>query len=61
MDYHRFNIGKPEAGDMNVWWAENIERGVITTGFEGDPRDKGGTSGITISPPGSLPDAQARH
>lgn len=41
MDYHRFNIGKPEAGDMNAWWAENIERGVITTGFLGDPGDDG--------------------
>ena len=41
MDYHRFNIGRPEAGDMNAWWAENIARGVITAGFGGDPGDKG--------------------
>lgn len=41
MDYHRFNIGKPEAGDMGAWWLENVTRGVITTGFDGDPGDKG--------------------
>jgi hypothetical protein len=42
MDYHRFNIGKPiDAKDLNAWWAENIDRGVITTGFDGQPGDEG--------------------
>ncbi len=41
MDYHRFNIGRPDIGDMNAWWDENIRRGVITTGFEGVTGDKG--------------------
>lgn|SRR5690242_8316464 len=41
MDYHRFNIGRPEHGDTNEWWEENIRRGVITTGFVGEPGDLG--------------------
>ncbi|MGN6482463.1 HNH endonuclease [Luteibacter sp.] len=41
MDYHRFNIGRPLSGEMNAWWAENVERGVITTGFQGEPGDDG--------------------
>lgn len=38
MAYHVFNIGKPAS---SAWWAQNIARGVITTGFEGNPRNKG--------------------
>lgn len=38
MDYYVFNIGKPAVSD---WWTQNIKRGVITAGFEGNPEDKG--------------------
>jgi hypothetical protein len=42
IEYHRFNIGKPtDAEDLNAWWEENIDRGVITTGFDGQPSDEG--------------------
>ncbi|MEY1594106.1 HNH endonuclease [Burkholderia sp. Bmkn7] len=42
MKYHRFNIGNLEnGGDVNEWWAENVRRGVITTGFDGEPDDEG--------------------
>lgn len=42
MKCHRFNIGNLEnGGDVNEWWAENVWRGVITTGFDGEPGDEG--------------------
>lgn len=42
MKCHRFNIGNLEnGGDVNEWWAENVRRGVITAGFDGEPGDEG--------------------
>ncbi|NYE28533.1 hypothetical protein HDE78_001485 [Rhodanobacter sp. K2T2] len=38
MTYYRFNIGKPPTSE---WWAQNIERQVITAGFLADPDDRG--------------------
>jgi len=38
MNYHIFNIGQPATSE---WWAQNLARGVITAGFEGDAGDRG--------------------
>ena len=39
---HRFNIGFPtKPGQTAAWWAENIDRGVITAGFNGEATDPG--------------------
>lgn len=38
MAYHVFNIGAPNTTD---WWQENLDRGVITAGWDGDPGDRG--------------------
>jgi hypothetical protein len=38
MNYHIFNIGQPATSE---WWAQNLRRGVITAGFEGDAGDRG--------------------
>lgn len=38
MAYHVFNIGAPAT---TAWWQENLDRGVITAGWEGDPGDRG--------------------
>lgn len=38
MEYHVFNIGKPHS---NEWWRELVQREVITTGFLGEPNDRG--------------------
>ncbi|MGY6272133.1 HNH endonuclease [Achromobacter denitrificans] len=37
-NYYAFNIGDPVTA---AWWAENCQRGVITTGFDGKPGDEG--------------------
>ncbi len=40
--YHRFNIGNPVSkDDLNAWWTQNIQRGVITAGFKGELGDEG--------------------
>jgi putative restriction endonuclease len=36
--YHVFNIGSPHNSE---WWAQNLDRGVITAGFDGEPGDRG--------------------
>lgn len=41
MAYFVHNIGKPAA---NAWWHQLLHRGVITTGFQGEPGDKGATT-----------------
>jgi putative restriction endonuclease len=38
MAYHVFNIGAPST---TAWWQENLDRGVITSGWDGDPGDRG--------------------
>lgn len=38
MAYHVFNIGAPST---TMWWQENLDRGVITSGWSGDPGDRG--------------------
>lgn len=38
MNYYIFNIGLPATSE---WWAQNLARGVITAGFEGDVGDRG--------------------
>lgn len=38
MDYYSFNIGKPY---NNAWWHRNLQLGIITTGFDGQPGDRG--------------------
>ena len=38
MAYHIFNIGAPNTA---AWWQENLHRGVITAGWDGDPGDRG--------------------
>jgi HNH endonuclease len=38
MAYHVFNIGAP---NTTAWWQENLDRGVITSGWDGDPGDRG--------------------
>jgi hypothetical protein len=36
--YHVFNIGAP---NTTAWWQENLDRGVITAGWDGDPGHRG--------------------
>ncbi|MFM0663320.1 HNH endonuclease [Paraburkholderia sediminicola] len=38
MAYHVFNIGKPAT---TAWWQQNLERAVITAGFEAEMGDRG--------------------
>lgn len=38
MAYQVFNIGAPAT---TAWWQQNLDRGVITAGWEGDPGDRG--------------------
>jgi len=38
MAYHVFNIGAPAT---TAWWQENLDRGVITAGWEGEQGDRG--------------------
>jgi hypothetical protein len=38
MAYHIFNIGQPA---NTAWWQQNLYRGVITAGYEGEPSDRG--------------------
>lgn len=40
MSYFSFNIGKP---NIDAWWTQNIELGVVTAGFSGQPGDRGDT------------------
>jgi len=37
-DYHVFNIGQPPTSE---WWGQNLKRGVITAGFDGEEGDRG--------------------
>lgn len=41
MAYFVHNIGKPAE---DAWWHQLLHRGVITTGFDGEPGDKGATT-----------------
>lgn len=38
MRYYAFNIGKPH---IDAWWVRNLQFGVITAGFSGQPGDRG--------------------
>lgn len=38
MSYHIFNIGRPPTSD---WWLQNLQRGVITAGYDAEPGDRG--------------------
>jgi hypothetical protein len=38
MAYFVYNIGKPAE---DAWWHQLLHRGVMTTGFDGEPDDKG--------------------
>lgn len=38
MTYFAFNIGKPH---IDAWWTQNVELGVVTAGFSGQPGDRG--------------------
>ena len=40
MTFYAFNIGKPY---NNEWWLRHLHLGIITTGFDGQPRDRGET------------------
>ena len=38
MRYHAFNTGKPYS---DAWWSRIRSLGIITTGFSGQPGDRG--------------------
>lgn len=38
MNYYAFNIGKPYTDE---WWLIKVNRGLISTGFDGEPGDRG--------------------
>ena len=45
-EYQVFNIGKAHT---NEWWREQVQRGVITAGFDAKPGDRGDVIFASIS------------
>lgn len=38
MHFHAFNIGQPH---IDAWWIRNLQLGIISAGFDGEPGDRG--------------------